>query len=254
MKYCVVIPWHNPDQLGKFLTAWGLNIDVSWDLKVCPDWLILQQDKYAEGCAVTKNKGIKAAMERMPEVIIVLDDDCYSPVVTAGHANQELEIFAEAHLKALEPQPVQLYEQVTNPPSRGTPYFTRETAMPVAASMGFWTGSGDMDACSELLRERDWEEVHFNLKPMFWRFFPFSGMNCAFKTEFWPFFEFVENVGRFDDVFMGYKLQAEAYRRKHCIAMNGPMVRHERQSKIWTNLRVEAEFMEENETRWQKHV
>lgn len=254
MKYCVVIPWHNPDQLGKFLTAWGLNIDVSWDLKVCPNWLVLQQDKYKDGCAVTKNKGIAEAMKKSPEVVIILDDDCYPIVYPDRLVDSLLEQFAESHLEALGPQSVQLYEPVTYPPSRGTPYFNRTVAMPVAASMGFWTGSGDFDACAELMQERDRKEVHFKQEPMFWRFFPFSGMNCAFKTEFWPHFEFIENVGRFDDVFMGYKLQAEAYKRKHCIALNGPIVRHERQSKIWTNLRVEAEFMEENETWWQNHV
>lgn len=246
MKYAIVVPWYNKDQIDKFLSAWNVHTK---DHK----YLILQQDKDREGCAVTKNKGIMEAIKRDADVIMVLDDDCY----TQG---MELQEWVTQHLESLEPADVELYEAVTDPPSRGTPYFNRTVKMPVAASMGFWRVIPDWGAV-DFLAQRDRKSVGsgphdmlYKYKAMFWRFFPFSGMNCAFKRAFWPYFRFDEECPRFDDIFMGYKLQYEAYKRGFCINLNGPMVQHVRQSNVWENLKVEAQFMERNETEWCRYV
>lgn len=260
MKYAVVVPWHNPEQLRSFLDAWGMKNPKDDHSMLLPQWLFLEQDKDMEGCAVTKNKGIQRALDEGAEVIVVLDDDCYpqrdwlseptiSGLKSLTYRNPTLQELAEAHIKALEPQPVELYEAITDPPSRGTPCFNRCVTMPVAASMGFWTGVPDLDAATSLRRDSE-APIEFKRKTMFGRFFPFSGMNCAFRAEFWPFFKFEEGVGRMDDIFMGYRLQAEAYKRGYCISLNGPLVRHSRQSNVWANLKVEAEFMERNENEW----
>lgn len=240
MRYAIVVPWHNKDQLRKFCDAWG----IDWHDR---NWRIFQQDKNKEGCAVTKNKGIIEALHRDADVVIVLDDDCYP----SSYRIKVLEEFAEAHLAALEPAEVELYEVVTDPPSRGTPYFNRTVKMPVAASMGFWTRNPDYDAARSLTT---FHEPEFKQKAMHWRFFPFSGMNCAFKREFWPHFKFDESAPRFDDIFMGYRLQAEAYKRGHCINLNGPLVQHVRQSNVWENLKVEAQNLERNEIEWTKSL
>ena len=117
--------------------------------------------------------------------------------------------------------------------------------------MGFWRGCPDYDAVRALVIS---EPPDFYRKPMYWRWFPFSGMNCAFKAEFWPHFKFDETAPRFDDIFMGYRLQAEAYKRGHCINLQGPTVRHVRQSNVWENLHIESHNLERNETEWQKYV
>lgn len=237
MKYCIVVPWHNREQLEKFCKAWRIGHET--------EWLILQQDYNKEGCARTKNKGIKEALRREAEVVIVLDDDCYPN-------GMKLEEFAQAHLDALEPVEVKLYKAVTNPPSRGTPYHNFSKKLPVAASMGFWNRNPDYDAARTLAGNNT--PIYYIDEPMFWRFFPFSGMNCAFRAEFWPFFQFDVSAPRFDDIFMGYQLQAEAYRRGHCINLKGPIVQHVRQSNVWENLKIEAQFMERNETEWQRYI
>jgi len=68
MFYAVVVAWHNPVQREAFLSAWGLN--------TVPSWVFLQQDEHKEGCAKTKNKGVRRAIDAGARVIVVLDDDC----------------------------------------------------------------------------------------------------------------------------------------------------------------------------------
>ncbi len=237
MKYCVIVAWHNPVQLDNWKEA--------WDIEAIPDYLILQQDKDKSGCAATKNRGIMEALRRGAEIVIICDDDCY-PIECS------LSEFAEYHVKAFEPQPVEMYEAVTDPPSRGTPFFNRTAMMPVAATMGFWTMVPDYDAPSQLVYGD--KQMTFKRNPMFGRFFPFSGMNCAFDAKFWPHFRFNEEAPRYDDIFMGYALQAEAYRCNHCINLQGPTVRHVRQSNVWANLKAEVKNMERNETEWMRYL
>jgi hypothetical protein len=69
-KVKVVVAWHNPEQIKKFCEAWRIDEN---DPRV-----VFQQDINHEGCAATKNKGILKAMEYGADVVVVLDDDCYS--------------------------------------------------------------------------------------------------------------------------------------------------------------------------------
>lgn len=253
MKYAICTPWHDEKQKESFLEA--------WKVEEIPDFLILQQDKDKSGCAKTKNRAMYEAKDRGAEVIIVLDDDCYpvkyfdserdeqakDALKWATFGDMTLEQFANLHMDALEPQEVELFEAVTDPPSRGTPYHNRTVRMPVAASMGFWDDVPDWDAPSQLVRGD--KPMQARRKTMFWRFFPLSGMNLAFRSE-WAR-DFID-VPRFDDIWMGFSLQREAYDKGHCFNLNGPTVRHSRQSNVWANLKIEAENLENNEHYWKQ--
>lgn len=233
----VIVPWHDANQLAAFLAAWSLTGDEHY--------LHLQCDDHREGCAVTKNRGIQAAMNGDPEqILIILDDDCY-PV-----DGQTLIDFASSHEEALAPQAVRLFEAVTTPQSRGTPYFTRSVFMPVAASMGFWTGIGDYDACGQLVHGAT-KPMEFRREAFHGRYFPLCGMNLAFRAAEWPWCKFVD-VERFDDIWQGFLWQRRAYADGKCFNLNGPLVRHSRQSNVWANLRAEAVNLEKNETLWQR--
>jgi hypothetical protein len=235
---CIVTPWHNPDQCRLFLEAWHLTGDEPF--------LVLQRDTDAEGCAVTKNRGIRAAVERGAEIVVVLDDDCY-PSVEATTAQELMTL----HASALTPQPFPLFSRVSDPPSRGTPYHTRTVERPVAASMGFWLGVGDYDAPGQLVHGPT-HRMQFRRRLIGDRYFALSGMNLAFRPIEWlPWCQFID-VPRFDDIWMGWLWQREAYRRGHCFNLQGPLVHHSRQSNVWTNLRDEAEFLETNETLWRE--
>jgi hypothetical protein len=144
---------------------------------------------------------------------------------------------------------VNLFRCVTKPISRGTPYHERRVLMPVAASMGFWTEIGDYDAPGQLVHGAR-TPMEFFTAPVWGKYFPLCGMNLAFRPKDWlPWCEFID-VPRFDDIWMGWLWQKEAYRRGHCFALNGPLVRHSRQSNVWQNLRDEAVHLERNETLW----
>lgn len=238
MRLAAAVAWWNPDQRDAFLAAWGV--------ERAPEWLFLQQDATREGGAKTKNKAMRRAVAAGAEVVVCLDDDCFP------EGSETLEEFCEQHLRALEPQPVQMFEVVTDPPSRGTPYDDLAVVMPVAASMGFWTHVGDYCAPRQLSFGAR-RPMSFNRRAVHGRYFPLCAMNYAFRPAEWdPWHYLVEDVGRFDDIWMGWMWQREAYRRGHCFNLAGPMVRHSRQSNVWRNLKDEARYLEQNETLWRE--
>ncbi len=240
MKTLVVVPWHNPEQLARFLEAWAIDAD--------DPLLLLQQDKSKEGCAKTKNAGIANAIDKGAETVIILDDDCL-PETSGDDPIVDLWSFSEVHAAALESQQVRMFEPVTLPASRGTPYFNRSISMPVAASMSFWTGVGDYDAPGQLIHGAQ-NPMQFRREAMFGRYFPLCGMALAFNPRKWlPWCQFID-VPRFDDIWQGFLWQKEAYRRGYCFNLAGPLVRHSRQSNVWANLRDEAVHLERNETLW----
>ncbi len=231
----IIVPWHNHNQLDSFLQAWNVTPE--------DQRLLLVQDHDRSGCARTKNRGILQAMKAGVETVIILDDDCYP---NEGYC---MDRFISEHEQALMPQKGHWFKRVTEPPSRGTPYFLDEQ-MPVAASMGFWDGIGDYDACSQLVVGCR-TEMSFKQETIFGRYFPLCGMNLAFHpVDWWPWCQFVD-VPRFDDIWMGWLWQKEAYRRGNCFNLNGPVIRHIRQSNVWANLRDEAKHLEDNEILWQ---
>jgi hypothetical protein len=235
MKTTVVVPWHNQKQIELFKDAW----QITGDHRV-----IFQQDKDKSGCALTKNRGVKRAIDEGAEAVVVLDDDCFP------HDGQSFSDFIQQHERALEPQSVVMFDAVTEPPSRGTPYFSRTIQMPVAASMGFWSHVGDYDAPSQLVHGA-LKPMSFDRSPKFGRYFPLCGMNLAFRAEEWPWCQFI-NVARFDDIWQGFVWQKKAYASGQCFNLNGPIVRHSRQSNVWANLKDESINLERNESIWKE--
>lgn len=236
MECTVIVPWVCQEEVDTFLEKWKINTSV-------PDWLILQQDVDGEGCGATKNKGIIKAMKMGAEAVVILDGDCYLP-----DNIRDMQEFVEYHCMALRPQNVKLFESVTEPPSRGTPYSCHSAVLPVAASMGFWLEMGDYCAVRQLVFGGI--DMVFEQKAVYQRYFPLCGMNLAFKPqEWWPWCQFID-VPRFDDIWMGWLWQREAYRRGYCFNLNGPLVCHSRQSDVWKNLQSESVYLKKNETLW----
>jgi hypothetical protein len=235
MKYKIIVPWHNPAQIQAFKDAWSINGEE--------DYLVLQYDENREGCAVTKNRGVERAIQKGAKTVIILDDDCFPESI------DRLPELAEAHLECLHPVQVEMFQRVTEPISRGTPYQGRHVEMPVACSMGFWTNIGDYDALGQLVHGAT-KQMVFRRKPVVGKYFALCGMNMAVDVKWWPWFKFI-NVSRFDDIWMGFIFQKHAYSRGHCFNLNGPLVRHSRQSNVWANLRDESKYLEKNETLWQ---
>jgi hypothetical protein len=233
----LVVAWHNRRQRDSFLSEWQLSGDEPW--------LVLQEDKRREGCARTKNAAIDAARQNGADTVVVLDDDCF-PSETCPSVTELL----AGHQEALKPQAVPMFLSVANPPSRGTPFHSNSIEMPVAASMGFWQGVGDYDAPSQLVYGPK-HPMSFKRQTVYGRYFPLSGMNLAFRLSWLPWCRFID-VPRFDDIWMGWLFQKEAYRQGYCFNLSGPMVRHSRQSNVWSNLRDETRYLEKSETLWRE--
>lgn len=238
--WAIVVPWVTDEEIESFLDAWGADGNEPW--------LVLQQDVNRDGCGVTKNKGVARAVTQYgAEIVIILDGDCYP--LPENEGPQHLVGIAESHVRALEPQPVEIYRPVTFPFSRGTPYAERTILMPTAASMGFWKNVGDYCAVRQLALGPT-QPMDFYCGPVADRYFSLCGMNLAFRPAEWqPWCDFID-VPRFDDIWMGWLWQKEAYRRGYCFNLDGPMVWHARQSNVWANLRDEAVYLERNETLW----
>lgn len=235
-NWVVVTPWHKPEQRDWWLDQWRPGRRE----------YLLFQDACQRGCGATKNAGIRQAIEKGAHGIVVLDDDCgpsrEAPTLTA---------LIRGHVECLQPQPVPMFEVVTDPPSRGTPFYNRTLTMPVVASMGFWLGMGDYDAPSQLVHGPT-RPMTFKREVVFGKYFALCGMNLAFRIrDAWPFCQFVD-VPRFDDIWMGWKWQAHAWRTGQCFNLRGPLVTHARQSNVWNNILEESPLLEENEYRWQK--
>jgi hypothetical protein len=241
MKFCIVVPWFNPQQRDKFLAAWGI-------VGAIPDWLFLEQDPNKSGCGATKNRGIKRSMDAGAEVTIVLDDDVYCYPSDLDPC-LSLEDLAERHIEALQPQELPVFEVTTNPPARGVPYFNRTIKVPVAASVGWWTNIPDRDAARQLIEGAN-SPMEYQRRVIYGRPTMLCGMNIAFRAhEWWPWCSFLP-VSRMDDVFMSWLWCKEAARRNHCFNLNGPTVMHSRQSNVFSSLIDEAKWLEKNETLW----
>jgi len=250
MRFAICTPWHDEKVFNEFCKVWSMDRDWRWRddpiASMQPEWFFPERDEKGEGCAVTKNKAIRRALDAGAEYIIVLDSDCH-PHHLFGPST--LEKFAEEHIKALEPQEVEMFSVITNPPSRGTPYFNRTIKMPVAASMGFWEFVYDYDAVHQLAMKT--HGMTYQQQPIYGKYFAFSGMNYAFHRD-WAEWVVHIDVPRYDDIWMGLRFQKEAYAKGYCFNLNGPVVWHSRQSNVWENLKQEAQYLEENETRWQR--
>ena len=235
-KTLVVVPWHNQTQIDAFCKAWEITLQ---DKRI-----VFTQDTKKQGCARTKDRGIRSAIyDHNATIVIVLDDDCYP------YRGMTLDEFMWQHELALHPQPVTRLKAVTSPPSRGTPYFNSTIDMSVAASMGFWHGIGDYDAPGQLVHGAK-HPMEFDTTPIYEQYFPLCGMNIAFKAAQWPWCQFVD-VPRFDDIWGGFMWQRNAYDNGLCFNLSGPPVQHSRQSNVWANLIDEAQNLERNETIWQ---
>lgn len=184
-------------------------------------------------------------MNQGADIVVVIDDDCYP------HDIDDLESFAHAHIEVLNAEhDVEMFQIVTDPPSRGTPYSSLHMKFKAAASVGFWTEIGDYCAVRQLAHNG--APMRFKTAAVIDKYFPLCGMNLAFRPSDWlPWCSFID-VPRFDDIWMGWLWQKEAWRRRYCFALSGPLVRHARQSNVWANLQAEAKHLEATEQLWQR--
>ncbi len=236
----IITPFFNPAQRDTWLRAWGLYG------KPLPLWLVMQHDANRDGCGATKNRAMEQAIKDGVDIAIILDDDVLPG--TGLNDPKTLEEVAAAHLLCLEPQEYPLLEILTDPPARGNPWFKRTVKLPVAASVGWWSGMPDRCAVRQLV-DGVTAPMDFTKKVVYGRPSMICGMNVAYRLDFWPWCSLLP-VSRMDDVFQSWLFCKEAARRHHCINFNGPTLSHSRQSHVFNSLIDEAKWLEFNDRIW----
>lgn len=280
IKIAVVVPTIRPEKIKDFMVAWhdqfeeyNVNliivndgerptVDVYnlfrevcnystriWDLDIGKILDRKYRAMISNFNSSVRNLGFIVAKKLNADVIVTLDDDTLPSGDTIGD-----------HLKALEMSvPVSwisttLVNDRQSDYMRGFPYEIR-SERPVMLSHGVWTGVPDRDAPTQLLVGAN-KPVEFYKGPIPENiYFPFCGMNVAFKIEALPYVYYApvgqfKGAERFDDIWGGIPMKKDFDYMKWAIVSGYATVRHERASDPYKNLEREVIGIRENETFW----
>lgn len=210
-----------------------------------------------------KNSGIRCfgflkAYQLGADVIITIDDDCYS-------VKRD---FVKAHLENLSLRaPDKWFPTFPHPKynfTRGFPYKIRNK-YPVVLSHGLWSGALDLDAETEKKLKKRVNLPPYNLPlrqfvPQGY-YFPMCTMNLGFKREIIPLMYFPlmgeDNKGRkwgydrFDDIWAGIIVKKVLDHLKKAVVTGSPFVAHQKKSDIKISLIKEKAGLKMNEEFWQ---
>lgn len=190
-----------------------------------------------------RNLGFAFIAKFLPEVdiIITLDDDTL-PIDGQDSIQQ--------HLDALNARFPLGWMSSTSEYMRGMPYWNREQSECVV-SHGGWIGVGDWDAPTQLVEGNRPYTMYKGVIPR-GVYFPFCGMNVAFKRKMLPYMYYAPmgyrvGMDRFADIWLGIHLRRICDENEWSIASGYSIVRHERASNVWANLAKEAKGLPLNE-------
>ena len=182
------------------------------------------------------------------QIIFTLDDDC--------HPTED--DFVGMHRDNLYATPAWT-SSVPGMHVRGLPYRNAGVLRHVYVSMGLWRGYPDLDAIHTLAGDDQpalLPSLGTRVMPSH-QYFPFSGMNVAFRREVACLMYFApmgrgRPFARFDDIWCGIVLQRICGHLGYSIACGHPVVDHRRASDPFANLVKEAPGVAANEHLWKK--
>jgi len=192
-----------------------------------------------------RNLGFAFVAKYLPKVeyIITLDDD----VKPIGDPIAD-------HISTLNKRvPTSWISTTTEEYPRGFPYKIRNEAE-VVVSHGVWEGVKDWDAPTQLVLGNPDTGFYKGVIPK-GIYFPFCGMNIAFKRKMLPYIYYAPmgyrvGMDRFADIWLGIVLKRLVDDKGLAIYTGGAKVLHERASNVWKNLQKEARGLELNEGFW----
>jgi reversibly glycosylated polypeptide/UDP-arabinopyranose mutase len=206
------------------------------------EWLFNKSD-------TCRNAGFYIAKGSNPDVYMSFDDD------VLPNNNDPI----QQHLDALNMTvPKYWVSTCQDIYPRGVPYGVR-SEMEVVLSHGVWANVPDLDAPTQLLNPT-MKDVAFNkMNVPKGVLFPFCAMNFAFKPQLLPFIyqapmskrleEYGITVGdRFGDIWSGVVAKLACDSNNWGVVTGYSTINHSRASNVFTNLRKEALFLEQNET------
>jgi reversibly glycosylated polypeptide/UDP-arabinopyranose mutase len=206
------------------------------------EWLFNKSD-------TCRNAGFYIASGSNPDVYMSFDDD------VLPNNNDPI----QEHLDALGMTvPKYWVSTCQNIYPRGVPYDVRKE-MEVVLSHGVWANVPDLDAPTQLLHP-DMKDIAFNkMNVPLGVLFPFCAMNFAFKPCLLPWIyqapmskriaEYNVSVGdRFGDIWSGVVAKLACDLNQWGVVTGYSTIYHSRASNVFTNLRKESVFLEQNET------
>jgi len=270
MKIAVIVPTIRPESWFKFIQEWAIlfskhevllfKVDDSEDFPRCtgtdfsnqhrvksflPDrkeWIFNKTD----GC---RNLGFYFAAKHDIDIFISLDDDVY-PIPGTDPIQD--------HINALNMKVSPTWMSTAQDwRVRGIPVFGEK--WPVMLSHGVWAGVPDFDAPTQLLNPNV-QDIAFNRTNIpVGVLFPMCIMNVAFRRELLPWIyqapmgqrlaEFGLPVGdRFADIWSGVVAKLACDLNQWGVVTGYSTIYHSRASNVFTNLRKESVFLEQNET------
>jgi reversibly glycosylated polypeptide / UDP-arabinopyranose mutase len=202
-------------------------------------WIISRRD------SAIRSYGFYKAYQMGASNIFTLDDDCLP------HDGN----FIADHLNNLY-STKKWTESVTGFRTRGLPYKNLGTMTNVCFSMGLWTGVPDLDAINMLTNHTPDLILPKTRVASIGQYFPFCGMNFAFKQKMTPLTYFPlmgkdSPFGRFDDIWFGIICKKICDHLNIAITIGEPYVYHSKASNPFDNLIKEAPGIKFNEQFWE---
>jgi reversibly glycosylated polypeptide/UDP-arabinopyranose mutase len=271
----LVVPTIREENIQTFLNAWnrpGLwdqiivvednpqrTFDISGENVQHYCWEDIDNDFEGDAWIISRrDSGIKCfgfykAFFMGAEYIYCMDDDCLPSGIGRSAAYE----YQAKHLQNLNSTP-RWTESVQGMRTRGIPYHNLGSLPNVVFSVGLWEGVPDLDALCSLTQG---VPVDFKPTPLTrimprHQYFPFCGMNFAFKRSaaplcYFPLMGKESPYGRFDDIWFGVIAKKICDHLDLLISCGEPFVRHERASNVFTSLVKEAPGIKMNENYWQ---
>ena len=212
--------------------------DIEGDLKNL-SWIISKRD------SAIRSYGFYKAYQLGADYIFTIDDDCL-PVDGVK--------FCEQHICNLESTP-KWCESVLGYRTRGLPYKNLGKLENVKFSLGLWQGVPDFDAIHMLADNVSSINIPKTRVMPKNQYFPFCGMNFAFKRDVTPLAYFPlmgegYTFNRFDDIWFGVICKKICDHLNYHITCGSPCVHHSKASNPFDNLIKEANGIKFNEEFW----
>lgn len=279
----VVVPTIREASIRAFLDAWRWPCRVivvednpapSFDIGGVEhySWADIERDLGADSWIIprrtdcVRSYGYWKAYQTEAPYIVTLDDDCLP------HAGQDAAAFLAVHIANLQTREAPRWHNTLGESAgaygifpRGVPYELRTAPQPVGVSHGLWSNVLDFDAMTQLHRTRAGHGSDFPLPAPGLvppgQYYPMCGMNLAWRREYTPLLYFLlmghnpqQGTGwpfdRFGDIWAGIISKRILDHLRVGVVSGAPVVRHERASNVWANLRKEAPGIIINETFW----
>jgi len=281
----VVVPTIRPDSMDAFIRKWNSFPNSKCRLIVVEDalakshelvkvlngsnaihlsWSDIEDDLRDRSWIISRRSdairsyGVLYAYRLGAKMIGTLDDDCY-PSVESCHI-RTIDEWASMHMMALNSsQRICWTSSIDGELPRGYPYGSIHTSVLTCVNHGLWRNVPDLDAATQLQRDRSaCKEIKYPTKVIDRDvFFPMCSMNLAWRREMTPcmYFMLMGSVwpfDRFGDIWCGLFMKKVADHLGYRVCSGYPCIWHERASDPFVNLRKEAPGLPVHEELWRR--